>query len=311
MSLHLSLVGPTASGKSALAEALFAKRPSIELVSVDAIAVYRGLDIGSAKPVPKPTGPRWHLIDVVEPTSEFSVAEFDVLVQAAVREIERRGHDIVAVGGTGLYHRAVVDELGFPGRYPEVAAGLETEADEPDGLAHLYARLVALDPLGASRIEPTNRRRIIRALEVSLGSGEAFSSFGPGLSTYPVTRWRIVGIAIEREELDRRIAERLERQLKDGFVEEVVALIEAGVLTSRTARQALGYRELIAWHSGTLSLEEAKSEILRRSRRFARRQQSWFARDPRVSWISGNDEELLDQLLRIVEEEDTRTGMRQ
>ncbi len=308
----LAIVGPTAVGKTALAVELARDGGGIELVSVDAMAVYRGLDIGTAKPDPtERAGLAWHLLDCADPGEEFSVARFQQLGAHALAGIAARGRRAVLVGGTGLYHRALLDGLTIPPRYPEVAAGLEEEA-EADGLAALFARLRALDPRAASRVEPGNRRRIVRALEVTIGSGRPFSSFGPGLDRYGPTPFRLVGLALARAELDRRIESRLDAQLAAGFLDEVRALsVRPGGL-SRTARQALGYRELLAHLDGQCDLGAARAEILRRTRSFARRQEAWFRRDPRVVWIDGRSSDLLRVAREILEgREVTGTGVGQ
>ena len=289
---HVAIVGPTASGKTALALRLARSLGGFELVSVDAMAVYRELDIGTAKPTREErVGVTWHLTDLVEPFEEFSVACYQAAFREARSGIEARGNRALLVGGTGLYHRAVVDDLELPGRYPLIAAELAERAAEPDGAAKLYRSLVTLDPLAATRILPSNARRVLRALEVTLGSGRAFSSFGPGLESYRPATVLQVGIAMSRSELDERIESRLDTQLASGFLEEVRGLLEAGTDLSRTAAQALGYRELASHLRGERSLEEARSEILRRTRALARRQVAWFRRDPRVCFVEGTDDE--------------------
>ena len=294
---HVSLVGPTATGKTAAAVRFARRHGDVELISVDAIAVYRELDVGTAKPTPdERRGVAWHLVDECDPGEEFSVARFQADAQGAIAGIEERGHRAVLVGGTGLYHRAVVDELDLPGRYPEIAAELEAEADGPGGLPALHARLVALDPAAAARIEPTNRRRLVRALEVVLGSGRPFSGAGPGLRHYGPTRFCLVGLTLDRGELDRRIAARLEAQFSAGFVDEVTGLAARSPGLSRTARQALGYRELLEYVAGRATLDEARAAILRRTRSFARRQESWFRRDPRIVWLDAARRDLDDAL---------------
>ena len=290
---HLSLVGATATGKTAAAVRYARRHAGVEIVSVDAIAVYRGLDLGTAKPTPdERRGITWHLVDVCEPSEEFSVAAFQRAARAALALIEGRRHRAVAVGGTGLYQRALVDELHLPGRYPEVAAALEAEADGSCGLAGLYARLCALDPQAAARLSPSNRRRLVRALEVVIGSGRPFSASGPGLEHYGPTRFCLVGLTLPRDELDRRIAARLEAQFASGFVDEVAALAARQEGLSRTARQALGYRELLDHVAGKTTLAAARAEILRRTRAFARRQESWFRRDPRIVWLDADAADL-------------------
>ena len=290
------IVGPTGTGKTALAlELARSSRDRYELVSVDAMAVYRELDIGTAKPTPaEQAAAPWHLIDIVDPSEEFSVAAFQAEARRVLSGIDARGHLALLVGGTGLYHRAVVDGLEIPGRFPDEAAELEHRAGQPGGLAELFGRLRELDPVAASRVEPGNRRRIVRALEVTLGSGRPFSSFGPGLVTYPATSSLVVGLELDRSELDRRLAERFEDQLARGFLDEVRALSARPAGLSRTARQAIGYRALLRHLEEGVPLEQAKAEAVRRLRAFARRQEAWFKRDPRVVWIRADRSDLVD-----------------
>lgn len=243
--------------------------------------VYREMDIGTAKPtLAERAAVPHHLLDVADPGDEYTVAEFKIAARQALAEIEARGHRAVLVGGTGLYLRAVVDDLDFPGQFPEVRVELEAE---PTDL--LYAQLTTLDPVAAGRMEPTNRRRVLRALEVTLGSGSPFSSFGPGLAAYPETPFRMVGLRVDRDELDRRVELRYAAQLDAGFLDEVAGLRERPGGLSRTARQALGYRELLAHLDGECSLDEALEQAITRTRRFARRQERWFRRDPRIEWV--------------------------
>jgi tRNA dimethylallyltransferase len=259
------------------------------------MAVYRGLDIGTETP-PR-SAASWHLLNIADPAEDFSVAQFQDAARAVLAQIHSRGHRAILVGGTGLYHRAAVDGLELPGRYPEVARELEIEASTPEGLASLYESLAALDPLAASRIEPGNRRRIVRALEVTVGAGRRFSSFGPGLGHYPVTGPRLAGLSLERPEIDRRLAERLDAELAAGWLEEVARLASHPGGLSRTARQAIGYRELLAHLEDGLPLQVAKTEILRRLKAFARRQEAWFHRDPRVKWFQAGSERLADEVI--------------
>jgi len=296
----LALVGPTATGKTALAVAYARVVGDVELVSCDAFSVYRGLDIGTAKPtVAERAGLAWHLLDLVEPDEEFSVAAYRAAAEAAIAGIEGRGHRVLLVGGTGLYVRAVTDALEPPGRFPEFRSTLEVEAAGPGGPEALHRHLVELDPLAASRMEPSNVRRVVRALEVTLGSGRPFSSFGPGLGIYAPTRFTLVGLRVSRDTLAMRIAARLERQLACGFLDEVEALRHAPKGMSRTAREALGYRELAAYLDGRCSLEEARREIERRTRALARRQEAWFGRDPRIVWLDPSAADPLDALMRL------------
>jgi tRNA dimethylallyltransferase len=236
----------------------------------------------------------WHLIDIVDPSEQFSVAEFQALARSALAGIEARGRVPLLVGGTGLYHRAVLDGLTIPARFPEVAAELEREADQPDGLPGLFGRLRELDPVAAGRVEPTNRRRIVRALEVTLGTGQPFSSFGLGLTAYAPVSSLLIGLELDRSELDRRLADRFDDQLDSGLLQEVRALAERPGGLSRTARQAIGYRELLRHIEEGLPLDQARNEALRRLRSFARRQEAWFRRDPRVVWFRADRPDLID-----------------
>jgi tRNA dimethylallyltransferase len=278
---HGALVGPTASGKSALALEVARARSDVELVSVDSMQVYRGMDIGTAKPSPAELAEvRHHLIDLVDPSDDYTVSRFRDDVDEALADIEARGGRALLTGGTGLYLRAVVDDLEIPGQYPQVRAELD---DDPDTTG-LHRRLLQLDPVAAARMEATNRRRILRALEVCLGSGRPFSSFGPGLERYPPTPFALFGVVLPREVIDARIDERYIRQLADGFVDEVRRLAASPAGLSRTARQALGYRELLEHVEHDLALGDALDRARTRTHQFARRQERWFRRDPRIVW---------------------------
>lgn len=281
---HLVLVGPTASGKSAVAMEIARRlQPEVELVSADSMQVYRGMDIGTAKPsaderreVPH------HLIDIVEPNEDYSVARFQKDVAVALEDIERRGRNAIVVGGTGLYVRAVVDALDVPGQWPGVKAELEAVADTGE----LHRRLLDLDPTAAARMEPTNRRRIVRALEVTLGGGRPFSSYGPGLERYPDTpRFHLVGLRLDRHTLAGRIEQRFRQMLDAGLVDEVDVLRRRPGGLGRTARQALGYKEILGHLENGRPLDEATDEAILRTRQFARRQEVWFRRDPRITWF--------------------------
>ena len=264
----------------------------VEVVSADSMQVYRGMNVGTAKGTPAERAEiPHHLIDVAEPSEDYSVARFQVNAAEAIAGIEARGHRALVVGGTGLYVQAVVDGLAMPGEWPEVKAELEGQPVED-----LHRRLGEADPVAASRIEPGNARRLVRALEVTLGSGRPFSSFGPGLGAYPATRFRLAGVWLPRPVLAARIAARYQAQLADGFVDEVRRLRD---VMSRTARQALGYRELLDHLAGACTLDEAVDAAVRRTREFARRQRAWFRRDPRITWLGAADNpvDLLPALL--------------
>ena len=303
------IVGPTASGKSALALELARRaRPgpdiagTTELVSVDSMQVYRGMDIGTAKPTAaEQADVPHHLIDLVDPAERFTVVDYATAFEAAMSDIADRGAVPLLVGGTGLYLRAVIDGLTPPPEFADIAAELEAAVGaegEPEGTVALHRRLAELDPLAASRMEPTNLRRIVRALSVCLGSGRPFSSFGPGLQSYPEVPFRIVGIDPGRAALDELITDRYRQQMEQGFLEEVRWL--AARPLSRTAAQALGYKELRAHLAGECTLDEALNVAVARTRRFARRQQRWFARDPRITWIShGSPAEMADQMQQL------------
>lgn len=287
----VALVGTTASGKSQTAMALARARGDVELVCVDSMTVYRGMDIGTAKPTPAERGAvRHHLLDLADPSEEFTVRQFQDAAQEAVADIDRRGRRALLVGGTGLYLRAVVDDLQIPARFPDIAAELDRAAQAPGGVRALYQRLAALDPVAAARTTDANRRRIVRALEVTLGSGRPFSSFGPGLTAYPPTPVALVGLPFDAETVDQRIDERFHRWLDQGLVGEVAALAARPAGLSRTARQALGYRELLAHVEEGVPLEECVEEAVRRTRAFARRQWSWHRRDPRVRWVQPGED---------------------
>jgi len=326
--MDVALVGPTASGKSGIALSVVravrdpgpgpggaaGTSPDVELVSVDSMAVYRGMDLGTTKPPPEVRAEvRYHLVDLVDPDEEFTVTRFQAAARRAVAGIAARGNRMVLVGGTGLYLRAVTDGLEFPGRFEGVAAELRAglEARGPAGtperaaaVAGLHERLVVLDPVAASRIDSANERRLVRALEVTLGSGRPFSSFGPGLERYPPTPVALVGIRPDPAETDRRIGDRWTRMMDAGLLDEVRALAARPGGLSRTARQALGYRELLAHVEDGVPLATAMEDAVRRTRQFARRQWAWFRRDPRIEWV-GPDE---DPVAVVVARLEVRNG---
>lgn len=293
---HLAIVGTTASGKSALALELARALTDVEIVSIDSMQVYRGMDIGTAKPTASERAEvPHHLLDLADPSETFSVARFQRAALEAIARIEARGHRALLVGGTGLYLRAVVDELAMPGEWPEVRAAMDADPDT----AGLWHRLADLDPAAASRMGPTNRRRVVRALEVTLGSGRPFSSFGPGLAAHPPVPFRMAGVWLPRPVVAERITDRYRQQLEDGFLCEVRRLAARPAGLSRTARQALGYRELLDHFAGTTTIDEAVSAAVQRTIAFSRRQRVWFRRDPRITWYatSRNPVALLPALL--------------
>jgi tRNA dimethylallyltransferase len=281
----VAIVGPTASGKSAVAMHVARRLGGVELVSIDSMQVYRGMDIGTAKPSPaeRDAVPH-HLLDLADPRDEFTVAEFRDAYDVALADIAGRAHAALLVGGTGLYHRVVIDDFDLPGQWPEVRSELELVEDT----ALLHERLRSLDPVAVTKMEPTNRRRIIRALEVTIGSGRPFSSFGPGVDDYPPSPVVQIGLRWPREVLRARIAARVHAMIDAGLIVEVERLSHAGF--SRTAHQALGYKEILAALEGRMSQDEAIAAIITRTRQFAVRQERWFRRDPRVRWIDVDDD---------------------
>lgn len=295
---NLVIVGSTASGKSSLAIELARRRSNVEIISIDSMAIYRGMDIGTATPtVAEQEEIPHHLINIVDPSDEFALPLFQSAVEKALEEITNRGNRAVLVGGTGLHVRAVVDRLQVPPRFLSIRDEIELIPET----AFLYRRLNDLDPLASAKIEPGNRRRIVRALEVTLGTGRPFSSFGPGLDVYPPSPFTEIGIRIPRDLNDLRIAERYKRQIEDGFVEEVKNLISDGRELSKTASQALGYKQIISYIEGENTLDEAIESAIASTRRFARRQEKWFRRDPRIQWMELQEDpfELLEEVIKV------------
>ena len=290
----LALVGPTASGKTEAALAI-APHLGAEIVSVDSMLVYRGMDVGTGKPTAEQRAAvPHHLLDLAEPSERFTVARFQELARGVLRSVARP----LLVGGSGLYLRAVVDDLAFPPEDPVVRASLEAEADDL-GAEALYRRLAEMDPVAAARIEPGNVRRIIRALEVTAISGAPFSSFAASWDRYDSNRVRPAGIRLDREAQRARIAERVLAMLENGWLDEVQALMDRGFGAWLTASQAIGYAELAEHLDGRLSLDEAAERTVKRTRELARRQMAWFRRDPRIRWFdagAGGAPEVADDI---------------
>jgi tRNA dimethylallyltransferase len=292
---HLALVGPTASGKSAVALAVAEALGDVEIVSIDSMQVYRGMDVGTAKPTPaEQAAVRHHLIDLADPGEEFSVARFQAAARRAVADIEARGRRALLVGGTGLYYQAVVDGFDLPGEDRELRAALYERAGAPDGSESLLAELTELDPVAAGRIDPRNTRRIVRALEVTMASGRPFSSFGPGVfggseSGGPggqALRVAAGGIWMSRDVGAERIETRIAGMVDDGLIAEVERLAAAPGGMSRTAREGIGYKEVLDHLEGSVpTLEAALRRTAERTRQLARRQRMWFRRDRRITWI--------------------------
>jgi tRNA dimethylallyltransferase len=298
MGTHLiAVVGATATGKSRLAIELACALGG-EVVNADSMQLYQGMDIGTAKEPPAARrGVPHHLLDVWPVTRTANVADYQDLARAAIEDIAARGRVPVLAGGSGLYIRAALDDLHFPGTDAGTRARLEAELDRL-GPAALHARLAVLDPAAAAAILPGNGRRIVRALEVIEISGRPFSATMPG---YDQGRPAVqVGLTLPRPELDRRIAARVDRMWQAGFEAEVRGLVGAGLREGKTASRALGYRQMLRYLDGECTLDEAREETVKATRRFARRQESWFRRDPRVRWLDASGGCVLMQALQIV-----------
>ena len=295
----VAVVGPTASGKTDLSLDL-AQRLGAEIVNTDAMQVYRGMDIGTAKlPPADRRGISHHLLDTLTVRDPLTVAEFQQQARAVITELRRRGAMPVLVGGSALYTRAVVDRFEFPGTHPEVRARLEAELAEV-GPHALHARLRDVDPVAADRILPDNGRRIVRALEVVEITGRPFTASLPQLEYVdPLTIQ--IGVDIDRPTLDARIERRVTHMFEAGLVEEVERLLAEGLADGRTASRAIGYREVASYLSGELSLDEARERTFLATRRFARRQDSWFRKDPRIVWVRYDDPNRLDRAVKAIE----------
>jgi len=285
----LALVGPTASGKSEAALRI-ALELNAEVISVDSMLVYRGMDVGTAKPSrAERSRVAHHLIDVADPSEPFSVARFKSLAREALEEIAEIGGRPLLVGGSGLYFRAIVDDLEFPGTDRATREALETEA-AGSGAGRMHERLAGLDPVAAGKIEPGNVRRTVRALEVVALTGRRFSEFAAAWDSYPPERVRVAGVRIPREVLKERIEGRVARMIERGLLEEVGSLIARGFGGWLTSSQAIGYAEVARHLRGECSLEEAIAGTVRRTASLARRQMAWFRRDPRIRWFAAGEE---------------------
>jgi tRNA dimethylallyltransferase len=273
------------------------------VINADSMQLYRGMDIGTAKLTPaERAGVPHHLLDIWDVTVAASVAEYQRLARAEIDRLRAAGRVPVLVGGSGLYVRGAIDAMDFPGTDPAVRARLEEEL-VAHGSGPLHSRLAEADPEAARAILPSNGRRIVRALEVIEITGRPFTANLPGHeAVYETVQ---LGVDVARSELDERIAARVDRMWEAGLVAEVRALEAAGLRTGRTASRALGYQQVLATLAGECTEEEARSETVRATKRFARRQDSWFRRDPRVHWLSGADtdrSELTDKALALLEE---------
>ncbi|WP_285502008.1 tRNA (adenosine(37)-N6)-dimethylallyltransferase MiaA [Actinokineospora sp. NBRC 105648] len=298
MSPAVAVVGPTATGKSDLGVAL-AERLGGEVVNADAMQLYRGMDIGTAKITEaERRGVAHHQLDVLDVRETASVAAYQRHARAAIEDVLARGRVPVLVGGSGLYVQAVVDDLEFPGTDPAIRARLSAELDEV-GTEALYARLRELDPVAAEAVLPGNGRRIVRALEVIELTGRPFSATmpRPGPARYGTV---MIGLDREPAELDARVDLRVERMFAGGLVDEVRALAANGLREGLTASRALGYQQVLAALAEEGDLAAAEEETARATRRFVRRQRSWFRRDHRLTWLDAGREDLVDAALALV-----------
>jgi tRNA dimethylallyltransferase len=292
----VAVVGPTAAGKSELSLTL-ADALGGEVVNADSMQLYQGMDIGTAKLSPaERQGVPHHLLDIWPVIRAASVSEYQALAREAIDDIRGRDRTPILVGGSGLYVRAAIDNLQFPGTDAELRASLEDELAVV-GPGVLHARLASLDPLAAAAILPGNGRRIVRALEVFELSGRPFSATLPDYqAVYPVVQ---VGVEMPRAVLDRRISERVARMRERGLVAEVRRLEAAGLRKGRTASRALGYAQVLRFLDGDWTEAEAAAQTVRATRRFVRRQESWFRRDPRVVWVSAGAD-LAERALAVI-----------
>ena len=298
MSKVIVICGATATGKSDIAIEV-AKELDAEIINADSMQLYRGMDIGTAKvAVEDRGGIPHHLLDVLEVSQDSTVAWYQELARSVISDIHNRGKDAVIVGGTGLYIKAILDDLNFPDTDPEVRAKLEAEVEE-FGAASLFARLEELDPAAALAIDRANIRRVIRALEVIEITGQPFTANLPreNSSRYPDAMQ--FGLVMDRDHLRERIDARVDRMWDCGFVTEVDELIARGIKDGVTAQRALGYAQIISMREGTMTEEEAKEDTKRASRQYARRQETWFSRDARIQWVAQHQPRLETILQKI------------
>ncbi len=294
----VAVVGATASGKTGLSLDL-AERLGGEVVNTDAMQVYRGMDIGTAKlPASERRGIPHHLLDTLTVREPATVAEFQDWARDVIERLRGAGTTPVLVGGSALYTRAILDRFDFPGTDDDLRERWEQQLAER-GPAALHAVLADRDPDAAASILPENGRRIVRALEVGDLTGRPFSASLPRLE-YADPHTVQIGVDIDRETLDKRIAERVDAMFASGFVDEVRHLLDHGLAEGRTAPRAIGYREVVAHLRGELTEAEAMAQTATATRRFARRQDSWFRKDPRIVWLRHDDPELVDKALKAV-----------
>ena len=292
------ICGATATGKSDLAIEL-AKAIDGEIINADSMQLYRGMDIGTAKlSIEERHGVPHHLLDVLDVREDATVAGYQKLARAALDEIRSRNKAAIIVGGTGLYIKAIFDEMNFPETDPAIRASLEEEA-EIQGSAFLYSRLQVLDPQAADAIEPANTRRIIRALEVIEATGKPFSANLPKDESLLYPEGLHFGLAMDREALAPRIAARVEKMWQNGLIDEVKGLLANGLLEGKTAQRAIGYAQAIAQISGEMIEEAAKESTIVATRQYVRRQETWFKRDARIQWIAAEQPRLATILEKL------------
>ncbi|MFC9662380.1 tRNA (adenosine(37)-N6)-dimethylallyltransferase MiaA [Nocardia sp. NPDC127606] len=299
----IAVVGPTATGKSDLALDL-ATELGGEIVNIDAMQLYRGMDVGTAKlPPDQRRGIPHHLLDVLDVTETATVAAYQSAARAVVEDIIARGKTAVIVGGSMMYVQALLDEWDFPATDPEVRARWEALLEE-GGVQALHAALRQADPVAAATILPTDGRRMVRALEVVELTGRPFAASAP---TIGAPRWNTAILGVDRETaaLDARIETRTALMFEHGLVDEVRALLEVGLREGQTARRAIGYAQVLAYLDDEYDLDHARERTLIGTRRYVRRQRSWFRRDPRVSWVDGADPELAATALALLSEANT------
>lgn len=281
----LVVCGATATGKSQLAISL-AHHFDGEIVNADSMQIYRGMDIGTAKlSVEEREGIVHHLLDVLDVNQDSTVAWYQSAARAAITDIQARGKSAIVVGGTGLYIKSILDELNFPDTDPAVRTELENEL-ESIGLNALFERLEKLDPAAAIAIDRANSRRVIRALEVIEITGRPFTANLPREASTRYPDAAQFGLVMDREKLNERISARVDRMWDEGFVSEVETLLGLGITDARTAQLALGYSQIIAYLEGRISQDEAREDTKRATRQYARRQETWYSRDERITWIS-------------------------
>lgn len=291
----IAIVGPTATGKSGLALDLAEVLAPAEIINADAYQTYRHMDIGTAKvPVNERRGITHHLLDTLDPAYDSSVADYQGTARAAIREVIGRHSRPIVVGGSGLYVRALLDHMEFPGTDPCVRARLEARADA-EGPGVLHAELARLDPDAGAQIDPRNARRVVRALEVVEITGQKFTAFLPRQEY--VSSAVQIGLDCDRDVLDHRVQSRVDAMWEHGLVEEVRALAPT---LGRTAARAVGYAEVLAMFAGEITESEARESVVANTRRLARKQMGWFGRDPRVQWLDAQSSTLLQDTLDIV-----------